>query len=219
MKRLTLLTLTLLAAGANAEPMSKGEYVARAGDCMACHTTENGAPLAGGLKFATPLGAIYSTNITPDKNHGIGAYRFDEFARAMRDGVAKDGHRLYPAMPYPSYAKMNDEDLRALYDYLMNEVKPQPAANRESDIPWPLSLRCRWPPGTACLLMPNLLRRERTKTPPGTGALIWCRARATAAPATRHAARRCRKKRLATATSNFLPAPNWMAGTLLRCAG
>lgn len=143
MKRLTLLTLTLLAAGANAEPMSKGEYVARAGDCMACHTTENGAPLAGGLKFATPLGAIYSTNITPDKNHGIGAYRFDEFARAMRDGVAKDGHRLYPAMPYPSYAKMNDEDLRALYDYLMNEVKPQPAANRESDIPWPLSLR--WP--------------------------------------------------------------------------
>lgn len=143
MKRLTLLTLMLFAAGVNARPMSKGEYVARAGDCMACHTTENGAPLAGGLKFDTPLGAIYSTNITPDKNHGIGAYRFDEFARAMREGVAKNGHRLYPAMPYPSYAKMGDEDLRALYDYLMNEVKPQPTANRASEIPWPLSLR--WP--------------------------------------------------------------------------
>ena len=143
MKRLTLLALALCAANTGAQAMSRGEYIARAGDCMACHTTQTGAPLAGGVKFDTPVGAIYSTNITPDKEHGIGAYRFDDFARAMRKGVAKDGHRLYPAMPYPSYAKMNDEDLRALYDYLMNEVKPQATANRESEIPWLLS--ARWP--------------------------------------------------------------------------
>lgn len=145
MKRITLLALSLWAAHAGAQEMSRGEYVARAGDCMACHTAADGAPLAGGLKFATPLGDIYSTNITPDNTHGIGSYSYDEFARAMREGIAKDGHHLYPAMPYPSYAKMNDDDLRALYDYLMKEVKPQATANRESDIPWPLSIR--WPLG------------------------------------------------------------------------
>ncbi|MGQ8708387.1 c-type cytochrome [Serratia sp. TSA_198.1] len=135
--------LTLLAAGGSAQAMSAGEYVAKAGDCTACHTAPGGALLAGGMKFPTPLGAIYATNITPDKQHGIGAYSFDEFDRAMRQGIAKDGHRLYPAMPYTSYAKMNAADMRALYDYLMQEVPAQNAANRASDIRWPLSMR--WP--------------------------------------------------------------------------
>jgi mono/diheme cytochrome c family protein len=135
--------LTLLAAGGSAQAMSAGEYVAKAGDCTACHTAPGGALLAGGMKFPTPLGAIYATNITPDKQHGIGTYSFDEFDRAMRQGIAKDGHRLYPAMPYTSYAKMNAADMRALYDYLMQEVPAQNAANRASDISWPLSMR--WP--------------------------------------------------------------------------
>lgn len=135
--------LTLLVAGGSAQAMSAGEYVAKAGDCTACHTAPGGALLAGGMKFPTPLGAIYATNITPDKQHGIGAYSFDEFDRAMRQGIAKDGHRLYPAMPYTSYAKMNAADMRALYDYLMQEVPAQNAANRLSDIRWPLSMR--WP--------------------------------------------------------------------------
>lgn len=135
--------LTLLAAGGSAQAMSAGEYVAKAGDCTACHTAPGGALLAGGMKFPTPLGAIYATNITPDKQHGIGTYSFDEFDRAMRQGIAKDGHRLYPAMPYTSYARMNVADMRALYDYLMQEVPAQNAANRASDISWPLSMR--WP--------------------------------------------------------------------------
>lgn len=135
--------LSLLVAGGSAQAMSAGEYVARAGDCTACHTVPGGALLAGGMKFPTPLGAIYATNITPDKQHGIGAYSFDEFDRAMRQGIAKDGHRLYPAMPYTSYAKMNAADMRALYDYLMKEVPAQNAANRAGDISWPLSMR--WP--------------------------------------------------------------------------
>ena len=135
--------LSLLVAGGSAQAMSAGEYVARAGDCTACHTAPGGALLAGGMKFPTPLGAIYATNITPDKQHGIGAYSFDEFDRAMRQGIAKDGHRLYPAMPYTSYAKMNAADMRALYDYLMKEVPAQNAANRAGDISWPLSMR--WP--------------------------------------------------------------------------
>ncbi|ANS44278.1 c-type cytochrome [Serratia inhibens] len=135
--------LSLLVAGGSAQAMSAGEYVARAGDCTACHTAPGGALLAGGMKFPTPLGAIYATNITPDKQHGIGSYSFDEFDRAMRQGIAKDGHRLYPAMPYTSYAKMNAADMRALYDYLMQEVPAQNAANRAGDISWPLSMR--WP--------------------------------------------------------------------------
>lgn len=139
----SLYLLSLLAAGGSAQAMSAGEYVAKAGDCTACHTAPGGAELAGGMKFPTPLGAIYATNITPDKLHGIGAYSFEEFDRAMRQGVAKDGHRLYPAMPYTSYAKMSAEDMRALYDYLMNEVPAQNVANRDSDISWPLSMR--WP--------------------------------------------------------------------------
>lgn len=137
------LYLMLLLAAGSAHAMSAGEYVAKAGDCGACHTAAGGKALAGGMRFPTPLGDIYATNITPDKQHGIGDYSFDEFDRAMRQGVAKDGHRLYPAMPYPSYAKMSEQDMRALYDYLMHEVPAQTTANRESDISWPLSMR--WP--------------------------------------------------------------------------
>jgi len=98
------------AAQQSASPLSKGEYVARAGDCIACHSIPGGKPFAGGLKMGTPLGAIYSTNITPDKDTGIGNYSLEDFDRAVRGGVAKDGHRLYPAMPYPSYAKISDDD-------------------------------------------------------------------------------------------------------------
>ncbi len=169
MKRIALLALSLWAAQAGAQEMSRGEYVARAGDCMACHTAADGAPLAGGLKFATPLGDIYSTNITPDNTHGIGSYSYDEFARAMREGIAKDGHHLYPAMPYPSYAKMSDDDLRALYDYLMNEVKPQATKNRESDIPWPLSIR--WPLG----IWNSLFVDDKPFTPRADKSAAWNR--------------------------------------------
>lgn len=121
----------------------EGEYVARVADCMACHTTANGAPMAGGKAFPTPLGDIYSTNITPDKTHGIGRYSYADFEKALRQGIAKDGHPLYPAMPYPSYAKLSDADLRALYDYMMQDVPPSATANKESEIPWLLS--ARWP--------------------------------------------------------------------------
>lgn len=135
------------AAQAAAAGMSHGEYVARLGNCVACHSTPDGAPLAGGLKMAVPLlGNIYATNITPDTATGIGSYSFDEFDRVMRTGVAKDGHRLYPAMPYPSYAKMSEQDMRALYDFLMNEVTPVNQANLPAEIPgwksprWPLAV-------------------------------------------------------------------------------
>lgn len=143
MKRV-IFSLMLLAGGPT-WAMSPGEYVAKAGDCTACHTAPGGVPMAGGLRFATPVGDIYSTNITPDKQHGIGRYTFAEFDRAMRQGVARDGHRLYPAMAYTAYAKMSEADMRALYDFLLREVPASSQANRDSDIPWLLS--ARWPLG------------------------------------------------------------------------
>lgn len=121
----------------------RGEYVARLSDCVACHSTPSSKPFAGGLEMATPLGSIYATNITPDRETGIGNYSLADFDRALRHGVAPDGHRLYPAMPYPSYAKLNDEDVQALYAYFLHEVHPVKQANKQSEIPWPLSMR--WP--------------------------------------------------------------------------
>jgi mono/diheme cytochrome c family protein len=93
--------------------------------------------------MGTPLGAIYSTNITPDPDTGIGNYSYEDFDRAVRAGIAKDGHRLYPAMPYPSYAKITDDDLHALYDFFMKEVPPVKQANKPSEIPSYLNIR--WP--------------------------------------------------------------------------
>jgi mono/diheme cytochrome c family protein len=84
---------------------------------------------------------IYSTNITPDEKTGIGSYSFEEFEKAVRKGIRKDGSTLYPAMPFPSYARINDHDMQALYAYFMTGVKAINQPNREVDIPWPLSLR------------------------------------------------------------------------------
>lgn len=142
MKQILMAIGCLLYVG-NAAAASEGEYMAKVSDCVACHTAEGGQRMAGGKKFPTPVGDIYATNITPDKTSGIGNYSYDDFEKAVRQGIAKDGHALYPAMPYPSYAKMTDKDIHELYDYFMHEVPASAAKNKESDIPWLLS--ARWP--------------------------------------------------------------------------
>lgn len=148
MKALVIATLALLGCGSiNAAEIDQnlikqGEYLARAGDCVACHTAKDGKPFAGGLPMETPIGTIYSTNITPDKT-GLGDYGFEDFDKAVRHGVAKNGSTLYPAMPYPSYASVNEIDMKALYAYFMHGVAPVAQENKASDIPWPLSMR--WP--------------------------------------------------------------------------
>lgn len=125
--------------------IKQGEYVARTADCVACHTTLEGADYAGGLPMLTPLGAIYSTNITPDKETGIGNYTLADFSNAVKHGVRKDNSALYPAMPYPSYQIMPDDDIAAMYAFFMSEVKPVNQPNLASELPpvfnwrWPLS--------------------------------------------------------------------------------
>jgi mono/diheme cytochrome c family protein len=128
---------------AQGQLIKRGEYLARVGDCVACHTATGGKPFAGGLAMETPIGTVYSSNITPDKTNGIGGYSEAEFDQALRHGIRKDGASLYPAMPYPSYAKVKPADVKALYAYFMNGVKAEPTPNRAVDIPWPLSMR--WP--------------------------------------------------------------------------
>jgi len=140
---LGMTTFVAAAEDNGADLIKRGEYLARAGDCVACHTKMGGDSFAGGLAMATPIGKIYSTNITPDKKTGIGDYSYDDFQKAVRHGIAKNGDTLYPAMPYPSYAVVSDDDMHALYAYFMHGVKPVEAENRKSDIPWPLSMR--WP--------------------------------------------------------------------------
>jgi len=123
------------------EQVLRGRYVARLGDCVACHTQDKRKPMAGGLALETPFGKLYSTNITPDRQTGIGQYSFAQFDRVMREGVTADGRHLYPAMPYPSYAKMSEEDMRALYVYLMQAVKPLALPNRPLEMSFPFNQR------------------------------------------------------------------------------
>ena len=133
------------ANAADAALIQRGEYLARAGDCVACHSAPAGKPFAGGLPLQTPIGTVYSTNITPDKETGIGNDSYDDFDRALRHGVSKRGYALYPAMPYPSYARVKPDDVKALYAYFMQGVTPVHQQPPENGIPWPLSMR--WPLG------------------------------------------------------------------------
>ncbi|MBY5445762.1 c-type cytochrome [Rhizobium leguminosarum] len=98
--------------------IARGEYLATAADCAACHTTKGGKPFAGGLPFKLPFGTIYSSNITTDPDHGIGAWSDAEFVRAVRSGVGVHGENLYPAFPYASYALMTTDDILAVRAYL-----------------------------------------------------------------------------------------------------
>ena len=127
----------------SAQEIARGDYLAHAADCVACHTMPEGAAFAGGRGMGTPLGAVYTTNITPDPATGIGQYSLQDFDRALRRGIARDGHYLYPSMPYPSYAKLADADVAALYAFFMRAVAPVRQANRPTGIRWPLSIR--WP--------------------------------------------------------------------------
>jgi len=132
--------------------IAKGKYLAQAGDCAGCHTAPPGgpsgseplhpaAPFAGGLPMGSPFGTIWSSNITPDPVAGIGRYSYEDFERAVREGVAPGNRRLYPAMPYPSFAKINDDDMRALYAYFMHGVAPVPTPAPQTKLPFPFSQR------------------------------------------------------------------------------
>jgi mono/diheme cytochrome c family protein len=127
---------------ASAELISRGAYLASMGDCAACHSVLGKPAFSGGLRMPIPIGAIYSTNITPDPAHGIGKFTLADFDRALRFGVV-DGHTLYPAMPFTSYANTRPQDVEALYAYFKYGVQAAAVPNEANDIRFPLSMR--WP--------------------------------------------------------------------------
>jgi mono/diheme cytochrome c family protein len=124
----------------NADRIKRGEYLARAADCAVCHTAPGGIAYAGGLAFIMPFGTLYSTNITPDKETGIGDYSDAEFLNAVQRGIRKDGTRLYPAMPYPSYTYMTDADALAIKAYLLS-LPALHATNRAEALGFPFNQR------------------------------------------------------------------------------
>jgi len=120
--------------------IERGRQLAALGDCAVCHTVTDGVVNAGGRPIETPFGTIYSTNITPDLETGIGSWSYPAFERAMREGIHRDGRQLYPAFPYPHFAKTTDADLQALYAFLMAQA-PVRAANRAAALAFPFNWR------------------------------------------------------------------------------
>ncbi len=125
---------------ASAELVKRGEYLIHAADCQACHTAPGGVPFAGGFAFNMPFGTIYSTNITPDKETGIGNYTDAQFLAAVHKGIRADGEHLYPAMPYTSYTYMTDADALAIKAYLFT-LAPVDAPAKQDHLSWPFSQR------------------------------------------------------------------------------
>ena len=143
--------------------VQRGEYLARVGNCMACHTTQGGAPFAGGRGIETPFGVVHSSNLTPDKAHGIGAWTSAEFWRAMHHGRSKDERLLYPAFPYPNYTQVTREDSDAIFAYLQS----QPAVaepNRAHALRFPYNTQAALGVWRALFFTPGTPPPEPTQT-------------------------------------------------------
>jgi mono/diheme cytochrome c family protein len=134
-------SMAIAADDGQAASVKRGDYVALASDCVACHTAPGGKPFAGGLAIASPVGTIYSSNITSSKIAGIGRYTEAQFARALREGVRADGANLYPAMPYTSYRLLSDADIHDLFTYFQHGVAPVDTAPTPTALPFPMNIR------------------------------------------------------------------------------
>ncbi|MDP9123380.1 MAG: cytochrome c [Pseudomonadota bacterium] len=127
-------------ASATTEAITRGEYLARAGDCVACHSEPNGKVFAGGRAMPTPFGSLFVPNITPDDETGIGRWTADEFYRMLHTGVSRDGTLLYPAMPFASYTKVTRADSDAMFSFLQS-VTPVRQKNRPHELKFPFNDR------------------------------------------------------------------------------
>src|SRR5262245_37663632 len=136
---LTLLASTAARAQQN-DIVKRGEYLARAGDCIACHTAPEGRTFAGGRAMPTPFGTLYSSNITPDRETGIGKWSADDFYSTMHRGRFPDGGLIYPAMPFASYTKVTRSDSDAIFAYLKS-IPAVKQKNREHNLSFPYNNR------------------------------------------------------------------------------
>jgi mono/diheme cytochrome c family protein len=145
------------------EQAVKGEYLARAGNCIACHTVRGGSPYAGGRAIATPFGDIFSSNITPDPATGIGNWTADDFWRALHNGKSKDGSFLYPAFPYPNYTKVTRSDADAMFAYFKT-LTPVHRPNQAHQLRFPFNQRVLLAGWRALYFRPGVYRPETGQT-------------------------------------------------------
>ncbi|MGV3656290.1 MAG: c-type cytochrome, partial [Noviherbaspirillum sp.] len=156
-----------LAGAPAADPqkqVERGAYLARAGNCMACHTVRGGEEYAGGRPIVTPFGAIYAPNITPDDETGIGGWSADDFWRAIHNGKSKDGSFLYPAFPYPSYTRVTREDADAMFAYLRT-LEPVRQENRDHDLRFPYNQRILLGVWRALYFRPGVYEARTDRSP------------------------------------------------------
>lgn len=148
----------------SAETIAHGKALAIAGDCAGCHTADPAKPFAGGKRIDTPFGAVYSPNLTPDRDTGLGAWSDEDFVRALRYGVAPDGSRYYPAFPYPYFTKLTRQDLMAIRAYLatlapIRNMRPPP------QLRWPLNYRVVMRAWNFFFFRPGILMPDQEKGP------------------------------------------------------
>jgi mono/diheme cytochrome c family protein len=145
------------------EVVKNGAALAAVGDCAVCHTAAHGRPFAGGRPIQTPFGAIYATNITPDVDTGIGDWSELAFRRAMRQGVDRAGRHLYPVLPYPHFTRASDEDIGAMYAFLMTRA-PVRAEAPPNTLPFPLNVRATIAAWNLLFLRPGVWRGDPSQT-------------------------------------------------------
>ena len=150
---------------ANSEVLQRGAYLAKLGNCAACHTARGGAAYAGGKVIATPFGAVYTSNITPDLETGIGNWSADAFYRALHDGRSANGKLLTPAFPYPNYTHITRADSDDLYAYFMHGVAPVVQPNKAHDLPFPFNTQVALALWRTLFFTPNTIAAESINTP------------------------------------------------------
>jgi mono/diheme cytochrome c family protein len=152
-------------AGAQPSPdtIARGKALTEAADCAGCHTADPAKPFAGGKRIDTPFGAIYSPNLTPDRDTGLGAWSDEDFRRALREGVAPNGSRYYPAFPYPYFTKLAREDIVAIHAYL-GTLPPVHGITPAPELRWPLNYRILMRAWNTLFFRPGLFRPNQSKS-------------------------------------------------------
>jgi mono/diheme cytochrome c family protein len=149
---------------ATPEQVARGAYLARAGNCAACHTDRGGAAFAGGKGIATPFGTVYASNLTPDAKTGIGTWSAAQFWRALHNGRSADGHLLYPAFPYPNFTEITRPDADALLAFLRSQV-PVAQANRAHELRFPYNLQASLAVWRALFFTPGVYEPQPGRSP------------------------------------------------------
>ncbi|MEP6838042.1 MAG: cytochrome c [Bradyrhizobium sp.] len=146
-----------------AEAIARGKALIEAGDCAGCHTVDAAKPFAGGKRIDTPFGGIYSPNLTPDRDTGLGSWSDDDFYRALRFGVAPDGSRYYPAFPYPNFTKLTRPDILAIRAYLAT-LTPVKNSAPPPELRWPLNYRVLMRGWNWLFFKPGILMPDQQKS-------------------------------------------------------